>query len=58
MGLIAWFIYYSLNPLFHPCDIYCDCLMGVPREAKMCLMLIAETNPRFVGDIAILLVCI
>ena len=37
---------------FRQCNIYRD----YPREAKMCHRLIAETDARYVGDIAILLV--
>ena len=40
----------ALNPLFLPCNIYRDCPRGVPREAKICLRLITETDPRSVGD--------
>jgi len=42
----------ALNPLFHPRDVTFvrDCPRGVPREAKMCLRLIAETDSRSVSD--------
>ena len=47
----------SIESSFHPCNTLTAIVPGAhPGEANMCLRLIAETDARSVGDIAILFV--